>query len=179
MRQRRVGEIMRMEWFVAVVTALAGAVNGGVLMTLAEPSLMDMSAFWELYVGSCLLGGAVFPILVVRLAKPLSDSVIAFTSASDGLASFMAELVSEFGLASVTAPIGIGVGLVLWVVFGVALIPIVLGAVGAGSMFTFPHVGFGVFVGYAIYGFTLGGFFGLAVQALSKRMVAEEFAAAG
>ena len=61
----------------------------------------------------------------------------------------------------------------------VALIPLVLGAVGAGTTFTFPHVGFGVFVGYAIYGFTLGGFFGLAVQALSKRVVAEEIAATG
>lgn len=174
MRPRRIGEITGMEWFVAIVTALAGAVNGGVLMTLAEPSLMDLSVFWWLYLGSCLIGGVAFPVLVVRLTNAISYSVISVTSASDGLASFMGDLVSEFGLASVTSPLGVGVGIALWIPFGVVLIPVLLGVVGQGGMFTAPHFGFGVFIAYAIYGFTLGGFYGLAVQSLSKRMVSQE-----
>lgn len=172
MRPRTVGEIESKEWLTAAVTGIAGIVNGGVLMTLGDPGLMQYGIFWELYVVSGLIGIAVLPPIYVTATNPMADSVIAVTAASDWLAGFMGDLVSEFGLASVTAPIGIGIGLVLWVVFGVFLIPITMGALGQSGVFTVPHFGLGMFIGYFFYGFSLGGFFGLAIPELHRRTVA-------
>lgn len=179
MRPRTIDEIEAHEWVVSVVMAIAGIVNGGVLIILGEASLQELGTFWGLFFASGLLGAVIFPIAAIRLSNEVADSVIAVTSQSDGLASFFGDIVSEFGLASVTAPIGIGIGIGLWLVFGVFLIPIVMTATGQGALFSVPHVSFGMFIGYFFYGFSMGGFFGLVVPALERRKVTQEPLAAG
>lgn len=164
MRRRRVGELTRKEWLTAFGTGAAGLVNGAGLMVLATPGLLGINAFWEFYVLTGLLGAAVFPPLVVLVTNGFAHTTIAVTSRYHRLARDLAPIVGEFGLASVTAPVGVALGLALWFVFGALVIPAVLLWVGRGDPFTVPHLGLDLLVGYVIYGFSLGGFYGLLVQ---------------
>jgi hypothetical protein len=164
MRRRTRSEITRKEWVTGLATAAAGAINGAGLMVLSTPALLGLNSFWELYVTSCLLGGALFPVLTVSVTNPISFTVIGVTRRADALAEVLASLIQEYGLATVTTPLGIAVGLVLWLVFGALLIPFLLIAVDRGAPFTLPHLGLDLFIGYAVYGLSLGGFYGLIVQ---------------
>lgn len=164
MRRRTVGEITRKEWATSIVVAVAGIVNAAGLMVLLTPALLGLNSFWEAFATSALLGAVAFPPLVVTTTNAVSTFVIEITRRNHWLAGVLATIVGEFGLASVTTPLGIGVGLLLWAVFGVALIPAVLIAVGRGGPLTMPHLGSDLIIGYVVYGLSLGGFYGLLVQ---------------
>lgn len=164
MERRSLRNITRKEWVTSLGAGLAGVVNGAGLMVLDTPALLGLNSFWEIYVTSCLLGAVAFPVLTVVFANTLAHAAIEVTTRTDRLASFVGDLVDEFGLATVTTPLGIATALALWLVFGVLVAPFLLITVGRGDAFTFPHLGRDLVVGYLVYGLSLGGFYGLLVQ---------------
>lgn len=164
MDRRSVRSITRKEWVTSVAAGSAGAVNGAGLMVLDTPALLGVNSFWELYVTSCLMGALVFPAVTVTMTNHIADGVIMLTSRSNRLRSLIRDLVDEFGLATVTTPLGVGAALILWVTFGVLLTPFLLTAVDRGGALSFPHFGRDLLLGYLVYGLSLGGFYGLIVQ---------------
>jgi hypothetical protein len=130
------------DWQAGTVAGVAGGIAMGVMLTMQMTPVIE-HAIPAMY---GLDGGLEGWVIHVSHAAVLGVAFAAVLDAADG---------TDWGLGR-TAAVGVGFGVVLWVVLAVLVMPIWLGAVGFPNAPALPNVSVQSLVGHVVYGAVLG-----------------------
>ncbi|MDY7080928.1 MAG: hypothetical protein SXQ77_00615 [Halobacteria archaeon] len=151
------------EWVSGLLAGIGGAINVAYISYQGFPFLRYMEMWWMPFVLYGVGFGLLFPVLVKYLANPFSDMSIEMSSKHPKIAEVMGGLVESFGLSAVTVPLGMGFGFVMWLAVGSVGMPIWVNSMNIAAL-SVPTFNGAVLVAHLVYGFALGGFYGILLQ---------------